>query len=177
MANAEFVLWANDELKYRNLQATIDKLQAADKVDLGLLYVAYKNKTECPQTLVCKRPATFQHTCQVCQCLLSRSDIFHSTLLGINEYFCDTHRPANIVAAYAEEKKSKEYPPCANCGRVDKYSTNPVPWVAREQLKFTGPLYLNNAHIAPYVCDKCYDILYKMKPYEKPKVKFESEDL
>lgn len=54
MANAEFVLWTHDNLKYKSTLDTINALQKADKVDLGKLYVAFRDKNACPTDLVNK---------------------------------------------------------------------------------------------------------------------------
>ncbi len=47
-AGADFVLWADKQLGYKTIRCTIEVLERARKVDLGKLYLAYKNGSTCP---------------------------------------------------------------------------------------------------------------------------------
>jgi len=184
MANAEFVLWAHDNLKYESTLNTIEVLQKADKVDLGKLYVAFRDKKECPVDLVNKhKPIS---NCQTCNCILSRSDIFESHLLGLKQSYCAQHRPASTLV---ERKELSSHTPtniqnlpynaelnpcimyCAKCGSLRMIPSYHVPWVPRNELPFS-----NNTR-EPYACEPCYDVLYKTKPYTKPVVKFMTDDI
>jgi hypothetical protein len=178
MANAEFVLWANNNLKYKSTLDTIEALQKANKVDLGKLYVAFRDKKECPTDLVNKDTSVSK--CQTCNCVLSRSDIFESHLLGLKQYYCVQHRPASIPAERKEITNNQSLPNnaepvphvmcCAKCGSIRMIPSYHIPWIPQSDLPFSNP------RCESYACDPCYDILYKTKPNNKPVVKFMTDD-
>lgn len=170
MANAEFVLWANDALNYRDVKKTIETLQKADKVEIGKLFIAYRDKKTCPTELA-NKVSTFMPTCKVCRALLTRSDIFNCHLSGLSETYCESHRPASISIEVQEYKKTNnEFPKCANCGVTNVCSNNNVSWVDTDKLPHYSPE-------SKLVCNKCYDYFYRTKPYVKPAVIFMSDDI
>jgi len=156
IANAEFVLWANDNLGYDTTTITIEKLQSMDKVSLGRLFLAFQTKSECPKELCKQAPKPL--VCKVCKISLSRTDIFNCSLTSLSEHYCQNHQPASA----AIEFKEIENPQCSNCGSTKKYPTYQVPWISDEQLKFGGR----------NVCEKCYYAFCESRPYVKPSVTF-----
>jgi hypothetical protein len=117
--------------------------------------------------------------CQTCNCILSRSDIFESHLLGLNQSYCAQHRPATTLV---ERKELSSHTPnnaelnpyimrCAKCGSLRMMPSYHVPWVPQSELPFS-----NNTR-EPYACEPCYDVLYKTKPHIKPVVKFMTDDI
>ena len=151
MANAEFVLWANNNLKYKSTLDTIEVLQKANKVDLGKLYVAFINKKECPMDLAYKIEP------------IETFDMF------VERKKLSSHAPTNIQKRpYSAELEARMR--CAKCGSIRMIPSYHIPWIPQSDLPFSNPT------CESYACDPCYDILYKTKPNNKPVVKFMTDD-
>lgn len=150
--NVEFVLWAEDHLNYGSTLETINVLQKANKVDLGKLYVAFRDNKECPMDLAYKIEP------------IETFDMF------VERKKLSSHAPTNIQKRpYSAELEARMR--CAKCGSLNITPIYDIPWVPSSELPFS------DSTRGSYACGPCYNILYKTMPYVKPNVKFMTDDI
>jgi hypothetical protein len=92
-AEKDFVVWAHNNLCYGDIRDTIQKLNSADKVWVGRLYVAWKNKNTDNLDLFAghQQVKSGRPLCEICGAWLSRTDCFNNLHFGDGSGRCQLH--------------------------------------------------------------------------------------
>lgn len=93
VADLEFFNWAHDVLGYPTKKDTLSKLQSADKIRLGELYLSYKNKSRVVSEYMRFNPNEFYSSaaCVFCAKFLSYDELRASDNSASGEYRCAKH--------------------------------------------------------------------------------------
>lgn len=147
MANVEFILYAVDNLGYGSTKKTIEALQQADKVDLGRLFVAFRDKKECP------RDWTVRHL-GIIICLNCGFQFKPQTMVrrDFEPSDCTKHNPDISSPEYKESYERWKLNPgmnCAKCNSSEMFPSYHILWAPADQLPYHVPGYER------YICRDC----------------------